>query len=224
MAAEIYPLRLGVNQAYILRDKGIVMIDGGAPGKIGAFLKGIDRIPVSPAEINLLILTHGHWDHIGSARDIKEITGAKTAMHQREKACLEESAVVMPPGAGLWGRVFGSILRLFINNVNIPSARVDITLGGEDFTLHEFGISGRIIPTPGHSPGSVSVLLDTGEAFVGDLAMNAFPLRCRPGLPIFADDLEQVKKSWRTLLDQGAAMVYPAHGKPFPADLMRKCV
>jgi len=48
---------------------------------------------------------------------------------------------------------------------------MDITLGNGDYSLHEFGIPGSIIHTPGHSPGSVSVLLETGEAFVGDLAM-----------------------------------------------------
>ena len=224
MAVKIYPVTLGFNQAYILKDSGTVMIDGGPPGKSRAFFKEMKSIPVTPHGISLLILTHGHWDHIGSASDIREITGAKTAMHQLEKSCLEESVVTVPPGADRWGRIFGRILKLFLNRVSIPASRVDITLGNGDYLLHEFGIPGRIIHTPGHSPGSVSVLLETGEAFVGDLAMNGFPLRCSPGLPIFADDLEQVKQSWRKLFDQGVTTVYPAHGKPFPADVMRKFI
>jgi glyoxylase-like metal-dependent hydrolase (beta-lactamase superfamily II) len=75
--------------------------------------------------------------------------------------------------------------------------------------------------TPGHSPGSVSVLLESGEAFVGDLAMNRFPLRLTPGFPIFADDPEQVVQSWRRLLQRDIRTIFPAHGKPFPADVMR---
>jgi glyoxylase-like metal-dependent hydrolase (beta-lactamase superfamily II) len=67
-------------------------------------------------------------------------------------------------------------------------------------------------------------LLDTGEAFVGDLAMNRFPLRLSPGLPIFAEDQAAVVESWRSLLDQGATTVYPAHGKPFPAEVIRKAI
>jgi glyoxylase-like metal-dependent hydrolase (beta-lactamase superfamily II) len=68
----------------------------------------------------------------------------------------------------------------------------------------------------------VSVLLESGEAFVGDLAMNRFPLRFSPGLPIFAMDEEKVRKSWETLLARGARMIYPAHGKPFSAEIIRK--
>ena len=70
--------------------------------------------------------------------------------------------------------------------------------------------------------GSVSVLLETGDAFVGDLAMNGLPMRIGPGLPIFAEDLQKVKESWQLLLDRGAKTVYPAHGKPFSADAIRR--
>ena len=66
------------------------------------------------------------------------------------------------------------------------------------------------------------MLLERGEAFVGDLAMNMFPLRLNSGLPIIGDDIQVVKESWRKLLGMGAKTVYPAHGKPFSAELMRK--
>jgi glyoxylase-like metal-dependent hydrolase (beta-lactamase superfamily II) len=67
-------------------------------------------------------------------------------------------------------------------------------------------------------------LLDTGEAFVGDLAMNKFPLRLSPGLPIFAEDPAEVVRSWKLLLDHGASRVYPAHGKPFAAAVIEKAI
>jgi glyoxylase-like metal-dependent hydrolase (beta-lactamase superfamily II) len=71
---------------------------------------------------------------------------------------------------------------------------------------------------------SVSVLLDSGEVFVGCLAMNLFPLRLNPGLPIWGDDIQLVKNSWRKLFEMGAKTVYPAHGEPFPAQVMSKLV
>ena len=103
-------------------------------------------------------------------------------------------------------------------------AKVDIALGDEEFSLAPFGISGKVLYTPGHTLGSVSVLLDSGNAFVGDLAMNGIPFHFRPGLPIFAEDLELVKRSWRLLLDQGAKVIYPGHGKPFRADIISRLV
>jgi len=52
--------------------------------------------------------------------------------------------------------------------------------------------------------------------------MNGFPLRIGPGLPIFAEDLQKVKESWKMLLDMGLKNIYPAHGNPFSAEIIRK--
>jgi glyoxylase-like metal-dependent hydrolase (beta-lactamase superfamily II) len=82
----------------------------------------------------------------------------------------------------------------------------------------------KIIYTPGHSLGSVSVLLNTGDAFVGDLAMSAFPACLSPGLTIFADDFQKLKKSCQVLIDKGAKRIYPAHGKPFSIDVIKKAI
>lgn len=222
MGINIYPIPLGFDTCYIIQGKGVIMIDSGAPKKVKDFVKDIEKISIKPEEIQLIVITHGHWDHIGSAKEIKEITGAKIAMHRREKDWLEKSSKRMPPGVTLWGRIFSAILKMFLPLVHIPGTHVDLVLGEEDFSLAEYGISGKVIYTPGHSSGSVSVLLETGDVFVGDLAMNKFPLRLRPGLPIFAEDLKKVKESWKLLLDRGIKTIYPAHGKPFSADSIRK--
>ncbi len=222
MNMTIYPIPLGVDKAYIIQGEGVVMIDGGAPKKAKAFLKAIKKTLIKPEDIKLLILTHGHWDHIASAKDIKEITGAKIAMHKRETDWLEKSLKPLPPGVTLWGKIFAKIMAMFMPLVHISATKVDIILGDEEFSLAEFGIAGKVISTPGHSSGSVSIVLDTGDAFVGDLAMNAFPMRLSPGLPIFAEDLPKVKDSWKLILDYGVKMIYPAHGNPFSSEIMRK--
>jgi len=67
-------------------------------------------------------------------------------------------------------------------------------------------------------------VLDSGDAIVGDLAMNRIPLRLSPGLPIFADDMALVRRSIEKVLVAGAKTIYPAHGKPFPADVLRAAV
>jgi glyoxylase-like metal-dependent hydrolase (beta-lactamase superfamily II) len=150
------------------------------------------------------------------------MTGAKIALHKKEKEWLEKSQKPMPPGITLWGTVFGSIIKSFLPLVRIPSTNVDIVLGDEPMSLSDYGILGKVIYTPGHSSGSVSVLLESGDVFVGDLAMNKFPLRLSPGTPIFAEDWEALKKSWEMLLEQGAKMVYPAHGEPFSVEIIQQ--
>ena len=224
MAVDIFQIELGFDQCYVLKSEGVIAVDAGAPNKGRNFARGLERASIDPQDVQLIVITHGHWDHVGSAGELKAITGAQLAMHQREVHWLEQSLTPLPPGVTLWGRVFISLHKKLMPLINIPPVKVDVALGDDGLLLSDYGIPGRVLHTPGHSSGSVSVLLDTGEAFVGDLAMNRFPLRLSPGLPIFAEDQAAIVESWRSLLDQGATTVYPAHGKPFPAEVIRKAI
>jgi len=224
MSLAIHPIKLGFDHCYVIRDAGCIMVDGGSPGQARAFRQAVARLPLKPEEIKLVVLTHGHWDHIGSAKAIKELTGARLALHRQEKDWLERSLRPLPPGVTTWGRIFVKIMALFMPLVHIPATQVELILGDEALSLAEYGIPGKIMATPGHSRGSVSVLLETGDAFVGDMAMGEFPMRLSPGLPIFAEDVQQLRQSWQSLLDAGAKTIYPAHGTPFPADIMRQAL
>lgn len=222
MGVDIFPIRLGFDQCYVLKSEGVIAIDAGFPGKGENFVRGLRRASINPQDVQLIVLTHGHWDHIGSARDIKNITGGKLAMHHREASCLERSLKPLPPGITTWGKIYIRIHKLFMPMINIKSVEVDVLLGDEGLSLIDYGIPGKILHTPGHSAGSVSVLLNTGEAFVGDLAMNRFPLRLTPGPAILGDEPDMISASWKLLLEHGTRTVYPAHGKPFPANVIRK--
>jgi len=224
MSLAIHPIKLGFDRCYVIQDAGCIMVDGGSPGQARAFRQAVARLPLKPEEIKLVVLTHGHWDHIGSAKAIKELTGARLALHRQEKDWLERSLRPLPPGVTTWGRIFVKIMALFMPLVHIPATQVELILGDEALSLAEYGIPGKIMATPGHSRGSVSVLLETGDAFVGDMAMGEFPMRLSPGLPIFAEDVQQLRQSWQSLLDAGAKTIYPAHGTPFPADIMRQAL
>jgi glyoxylase-like metal-dependent hydrolase (beta-lactamase superfamily II) len=70
--------------------------------------------------------------------------------------------------------------------------------------------------------GHVSILLDSGDAIVGDMAMNDWYLRLSPGLPVLADDINMVVQSWKKILPMGIKQVHPAHGMNFPVEVMQK--
>ena len=225
MGVSIHSIHMGFDTIYAVRGEGVILIDGGDPRSLAKFKRGIEKVAIEPHEIQLILATHGHWDHIGSLNDIKELTRAKVLMHRNDMHLLEGTHPSQPPGLTLWGKVITGVLRLYLPLIHIPPFEVDLIVEGDvEMSLAEYGIPGVVIHTPGHTWGSVSVLLETGEAFVGDLAMNKFPMRFRPGLPIFGDDVQVVKESWRKLLDRGATTIYPAHGRLFPAEGMRKAV
>jgi glyoxylase-like metal-dependent hydrolase (beta-lactamase superfamily II) len=222
MDVNIHTIDLGFNQCYLIQSECTILVDGGSPNKIEEFMEAMERIPVEPEDIQLIILTHGHFDHIGSAKEVKEVTGAKIVMHQLDRDCLEKPFQRIPKGVVVWGGILSTMLHIIAPFIQFPAAKVDIILTDEEMSLTDFGIPGRVIHTPGHTAGSVSVLLDSGDAFIGCLAQNKFPLRLNPGLPVLADSIKKVKESWKRLLELGVEMAYPGHGKPFSAEIIRK--
>lgn len=113
----IFTLSFGVNSCYVIRDKGTILVDGGPPDKRDEFLRQTKNIPMEPQEIKLIVVTHGHPDHAGSTRAIKELTGAKIAMHQLDKEFLEkgESKKVEVKAAkgSSWGWFMAGLSRPF---------------------------------------------------------------------------------------------------------------
>ena len=218
--AQIHTIPVGFTNCYLIKQKGVILIDTGVPNKINTIKKYFQKTGIDISDISLILHTHGHWDHIGNTQMLVRETGIKTALHQTEKRCLEEGTILIPPGVTRWGRFLGHFSQMTSGRVKIKTAKVDIPIDDSGFNLSEYGIDGKAVYTPGHSSGSVSVILDSGEAFVGDMAMNGFPFRKGPGLPIFAEDLPLLIKSWKRLVEIGVKTVFPSHGKPFSMEKM----
>ena len=211
---QIHTMPLGMVNMYLIKGEKSILIDAGVPGRKKSFLRGLEKAGVKPGEIKLVIITHGHLDHIGMAKDIAEITGAKIAIHQRDQVLLETGRSPIPPGTTVLGKVLSAVGQR-LPEISVEPTVADIILDDDGLSLDEYGIPGKVVYTPGHTLGSISVLLESGAAFVGDLAMSARFMRLKPGPPIFAEDLGMVLQSWRLLMESGAQIIYPAHGKPF---------
>ena len=223
MALRIIPFQTSINTCYLLKDQGAVLVDGGFAGCALSFSKLLAKNQIEPEEIQLIIPTHGDFDHVGGAKEPKELTGAKIAMHEKDINFLEKGIFHWPKGVTPWGKVSRAMLKPMMKiKAEYPSEKVDLVLNDRGLSLKEYGIQGEVVYTPGHTYGAISVVLESGDAFVGCMAQNKVPFVLRPRLPIYALDIELLKESWVKVINMGAQTIWPGHGKPFPLDKILK--
>jgi hydroxyacylglutathione hydrolase len=223
MSTDILSLKLGITSSYLIRgSNGIILVDAGTPNKIRSFKRKLARLYIHPEDIKLIVLTHSHFDHAGSAKDIQDLTGARVVMHEIEKAYFDEDRFAMPKGVNSMGKISLPVLFPLFKKIRFNKPVVDVIIKTSEFSLKEFGFEGKIYHTPGHTPGSISLLLNSGEAFVGCQAHNGLPFRIKPGFPIYAMDIEKVKESWKLLIERGAKVIFPGHGKSFPVEVIKR--
>jgi len=218
---EVIPLRLGLtSRAYLVRQHGVALVDTGIPGREGAIVARMKESGVSPDDIRLILLTHGHADHAGSARALRDLSGAPVAVHREDAHMVRSGRQGALNPIGTAGYVLGAVYGRK-GSAHFPPLEPDIILG-DSFSLNEYGIRGEVIHTPGHTAGSVSLLLGNGDAIVGDLVFPTIP-NGRPGLPFFADDPDEVRASIGKVLAFQCGTIYPGHGGPFSAAHLRRC-
>ena len=223
MAVRIIPFESGINTSYIIQDEGAVMFDAIPFKNPEDFTELLASHKLDPRDIDLIVMSHGDFDHVGGSLMLKELTGARIAIHEKDRAHLEEGIFHWPGGVTAWGKVSRFLFKPLLKRaLSFPGVPADIVMDDSGMELSEFGIRGKVIHSPGHTPGSVSILLDSGDAFVGCLSHNRLPFVRRPSLPIYAMDLELVKKSWQSIINSGAKTIFPSHGKSFDISLILK--
>ncbi|BBL69338.1 MBL fold metallo-hydrolase [Methanoculleus chikugoensis] len=204
---------LGATTAFIVRDRNVLLVDTGNPGDEAAILAVMKQAGIRRDEVSLILVTHGHPENYGSADALRELTGAPVAVHEGDAAAVRLGV----DGLRFPARVVPGLIRLVRERkvVSGPGGvEPDIIIEGIA-DLGAFGLRGRIVPTPGHTPGSVSVLLAGGTAIVGDLLSTLFP-GGRPRLPFRIDDPAAARRSLLDLLAFGPERVYAARGGPWP--------
>lgn len=209
--SKINTLTLGFANALLINDKGAVLVDTGINVSREKYLSLFRELNQNPLKINLIIISHGHADHYSYANELKEITGAPILCHKNAVHALETAGTAgIVPRNELGESVFKMIKGMLpkASKPVTPDIIMDCTMD-----LSQYGISGKIIHTPGHTDCSISIILESGEAIVGDMLVPSF-ITGEPCLAYFATNEKALFQSLRTVLDQ-AHTFYGCHGGPF---------
>lgn len=222
--------------AYLVRSGGAtwVVVDTGPPGNARRILAAMDQHGISAGEVSLILLTHGHFDHFGSALELQRLlydsanrkvrqagkpAMVPIAMHSADRPYVSGEGFpsrlrpISAAGAGpfLFGTAYYSLLRLAGGARPWPREVLDRVLwldpvGTDDWydlgPLCGFDARARLMP--GHSPGSVSLLLPDGAMLTGDLVVGT----------LFAENRAQAAASLRAIAAQRPPIAYPGHGAP----------
>lgn len=165
-----------------------LLVDLGWPGQVAALLANLERKGIPLTEIRYGLATHYHIDHAGAAEDLK----------QRGMTLLvTEEQVGSISGMKRWTKPGDHYTEI------VPSSNLVISTEKSRELLAGIGIGGEIIHTPGHSEDSVSLVLDNGWGFTGDLT---------PEWLVAEEDPVVVAQSWQLLRERGVTRIHAGHG------------
>jgi len=125
---QIIPFQIGINTCYIIKDKGAVLVDAGYCGCAKSFARLLELHEIKQDEIRLIIPTHGDFDHAGGAKELKELTGAKIVMHQKDNDNLEQGIFHWPTGVTPWGKISRGMMLPFVLKPKLPIYAMDLEL------------------------------------------------------------------------------------------------
>lgn len=208
----VRPIPLGQVNAFLIRGERPVLVDTGLPGSAPVILAALEDEGYRPQDLALIVITHLHTDHFGSAAALSAATGAPVLVHGGEAEFLARGEGLPPVPVSLMGRIFSLLIG---RQVPVPDLAIAPAIRvTSPYRLDVYGIDGEVIPTPGHTRGSLSVRLASGEFIAGDLVTGILPAH-RPRPPLFAEDIPAARKSIRMVLDKGPEIIYAGHGGPF---------
>jgi hydroxyacylglutathione hydrolase len=217
MSQEIQTISLSGTNCYLVEtDRGHILIDTGFSFQRSKLEKELDRKGCKPGNLELIVITHGDIDHTGNCSYLREKYGARIAMHEGDtEMCMKDGTTrdrgKIPadfplPLMVLW--LTKGLLTFALGQVRWrkPFDRFEPDLLMEEGqSLTEYGFDAKILYTPGHSIGSISVLTADGNLMCGDMFSNAW------GRILQSTD----KAGFERLKELGVETFYPGHGSPF---------
>ena len=189
-----------------------VLIDTGKKNYATYILSKLKKHGVEPSDVALIIQTHTHFDHSGNTSELKALTGAKVLVHEKEAACLAKGYTRIPNGTNILTNFIASLGRkIYPSLAAYRAVDPDIVIN-EKFSLAPFGIDGYVLPTPGHTEGSVSVVIENRIIIAGDCFFPVYP---RSVFVPFGNNVPQLLKTWKLIFDLNINDIYAGHGPKF---------
>jgi len=210
---RIIQKNLGKSNSYLIKsDTGYILLDAGVKNNSNKIQAVMSENNANIGDINLIIITHVHTDHVGSLAELSSATGAEILVHANGAEALQKGKTSFPKGTSWFFKFISALANSFVG----PSGKFDPVhpdiLIEEDYKLNEFGVEGKVIPTPGHTQDSSSVIIGDKHCLCGDTMFNLFP---NSVYPVFANNKEMLLQSWQKLKRLDCDYFYPGHGDTF---------
>jgi glyoxylase-like metal-dependent hydrolase (beta-lactamase superfamily II) len=177
---------------YLINLGELVLIDTGAGWSVNKIIKNVEKLGFDPKNLNKVLLTHCHIDHIGGVPEIKKKFGSKIYIHKLDAPPLETGDPILT--AASWYQT------------TFPPTSVDVKLNSPEEILRIGGEQIVCLHTPGHTPGSISIYLDLN----GKRILFAQDLH-GPLLEEFCSNLNDWDRSTKKLLDLDADILCEGH-------------
>ena len=190
--------RTGPNpvNAYLALGAEPLLVDTGMPGQAEGIARYVESLGLEPTALRHIVLTHHDLDHIGSALELRQVTGARIHAHRLDAPCVAGQEPRRPWSKRITASLLGKV-----------AFAVDELLEGEE------EIAGwQVIHTPGHSMGSIS-LYRPPALIVGDLLLTGKD-RCREMWRITMQDAQLARASIRKLAELEVDVLLCGHGQP----------
>ncbi len=179
---------LSTNYWVVSAGRSRILVDLGYPGTMGTMRSRLKQMDIPLDEIRYALATHYHIDHAGLAQELKLAGVSLLVLNVQVAAIPLMKQFTKPQDHYVEVSLEGNVV---------------IAPNESRALLAQVGIPGEILNTPGHSHDSVSLLLDNGSVFTGDLT---------PYELAWGETADMVTASWHLLKEKGATRVYPAHG------------
>jgi glyoxylase-like metal-dependent hydrolase (beta-lactamase superfamily II) len=210
---NVYQITLRLVNIILIAEEKLTLIDTGFRGSARHIIDFIRRLGRSPEEITLIILTHNHLDHAGGVVELKRFTRAKVVLHKAE-ITTDESRLPYP--GAIRKLLHVPPFSLFRPLVYVKPSEVDIPVEGGEVFSPLGGL--KVIHTPGHTPGSISLFSPQKKLLIVGDALNKRYGNIHLPPKMVSTDLTQAVDSLKLIARLDFDILCFGHGKPITKD------